>query len=172
MHLEFQSLSGPLRVQRNECKLTLDFPLQATGPVLRNEQFQKIIGSNLISVVQAYDDLIIELVDEDAVRKLNISPSVWSQFDCRGVIITAKGRKTYDFISRFFAPRVGVDEDPVTGSAHCKLAHYWSKKLGKNKFLAYQASKRGGILEIEVVENRVFLSGKAITVLKGSLAIE
>ncbi len=167
--IEFQSLSGPLRVKKNKDSLTLDFPLQKTGPSLKYEPFQEIFGSNLINVVQAYDDLIIELSNELVVRNFHADPSALAQFDCRGLIITAKGHDVYDFVSRFFAPKVGVNEDPVTGSAHCKLAHYWSEKLKKSKFLAYQASARGGVMEIEIIGNRVFLSGKAITVFKGSL---
>lgn len=169
--LEFQSLSGPLRVKSNHGVITLDFPLQTTGPILESEVFKKIFGANFVSAVQAYDDIIIELHDENAVRTLNVAPSILTQLNCRGVIVTAQGQN-YDFVSRFFAPNVGVDEDPVTGSAHCKLAHYWQEKLGKNKFLAYQASKRGGVIEVEVVKERVLLSGKAITVLKGSLALK
>lgn len=84
----------------------------------------------------------------------------------RGIIVTAKDENKYDFISRFFAPREGINEDPVTGSAHCKLADYWQKKLNKNKFLAYQASERGGEIQVEIKNDRVFLTGKAFTILK------
>jgi PhzF family phenazine biosynthesis protein len=171
-HLEFQSLTGPLKVKKTEDKLTLDFPLQETGPVLASEPFQRVVGSDLLCASQASDDLIIELNDESAVRGLDIPPRVWSQFDSRGVIVTARGSGEFDFISRFFAPRLGIDEDPVTGATHCKLAHYWKAKLGKNKFRAYQASKRGGVLELEVIGERVLISGKAITVLKGTLKLE
>jgi PhzF family phenazine biosynthesis protein len=169
--IELESLSGALKVKKNGVKLTLDFPLQKTGPALDHQQFEGIFESKIISVVQAYDDVIVELKNESAVRELNVSPGALSHFNCRGIIVTAKGDGKYDFVSRFFAPAVGVDEDPVTGSAHCKLAHYWGQKLGKNSFLAYQASQRGGVLEVEISGDRVLLSGKAITVLKGTLAI-
>ena len=87
----------------------------------------------------------------------------------RGVIVTAQS-SSYDFISRFFAPEVGIFEDPVTGSAHCCLGPYWRKKLGKDKFIAYQASKRGGMLKVQVSGERVLISGKAVTVIEGVLS--
>ena len=86
----------------------------------------------------------------------------------RGVIVTAKS-VDYDFVSRFFAPEVGIFEDPVTGSAHCCLGPYWSKKLGKDKLIAYQASERGGVLKVQVNGDRVLISGKAVTVMEGDL---
>jgi len=85
--------------------------------------------------------------------------------------VTAKRNPPYDFISRFFVSRVGVNEDPVTGSAHCKLVEYWQKKLGKSQFLAYQASPRGESLGIRIVSDRVHLSGQAVTVLEGTMKI-
>lgn len=169
--LEFQSLSGPLRVKKIGRKLTLDFPLQTTGPDLPRESFQKILNQDLVHAVQAFDDLILVLEDEDRVREFHVAPARLAELDYRGVIVTAKGKSQYDFVSRFFAPRVGIDEDPVTGSAHCKLAHYWGKKLKKDKFFAFQASPRGGELEIEISGDRVFLTGEAVTVLQGSLLL-
>ena len=87
--------------------------------------------------------------------------------DMRGVILTARSRD-YDFVSRFFAPEIGVFEDPVTGSAHCCLVPYWMNRLGKDKFIAYQASNRGGVLRVQVVDDRVIISGRAVTVLEGN----
>lgn len=88
------------------------------------------------------------------------------QINCLGIIITAKGNDQYDFVSRFFAPREGIFEDPVTGSPHCKLATYWAERLGKNTMIAYQASKRGGIVKVRFENNRVYLTGEALTVIK------
>lgn len=170
-NLEFQSLSGPLRVSKNGEKLTLDFPLQKTGSELDMAPFEKIVGFQIVAAVKAYDDLIVELADEKMVRELKVTPGAWPEFDCRGVIFTAKGQDRYDFVSRFFGVNCGVGEDPVTGSAHCKLAHYWMEKLGKKTFTAYQASARGGVLEIEVVADRVLLTGRAITVMKGEFIV-
>jgi PhzF family phenazine biosynthesis protein len=169
--IEFDSLSGILKVRKSGDKLTLDFPLQSTGAVLERQAIQQMIGTEVKNVVQACDDIIVELPNENEVRKLDIPASSWAQLECRGVIVTAKGSGDYDFVSRFFAPRVGVDEDPVTGSAHCKLAHYWKEKLGKNQFTACQASRRGGVIEINVVSDRVLLTGSAVTVIRGDLQI-
>lgn len=156
--IQFESLSGILRVFRNKNFLTLDFPLQETGPNLDTKYFDEMLGIKVIAVEKAYDDLIIELASEDAVRNFQLSLDKIISIDCRGLIVTAKSIGKYDFISRFFAPRVGVNEDPVTGSAHCKLAYYWRKKLNKNKFVAYQASKRGGELLLEICDSRLHLA--------------
>jgi predicted PhzF superfamily epimerase YddE/YHI9 len=88
----------------------------------------------------------------------------------RGVIVTAKaGAAPYDFVSRFFAPGAGIDEDPVTGSAHCCLGPYWEERLGKSEFVAYQASARGGVVKVKCADSRVELGGQAVTVLRGEL---
>ena len=164
----FDSLSGPLRVYISSANYTLDFPLQKTGKAIQSaaitESFREIVGA-----VEAYDDIIIELATEEALRSYIPQIDKLEKIDCRGIIVTTKGTGEYDFVSRFFAPKVGVNEDPVTGSAHCKLAHYWQQKLNKNDFNAYQASSRGGEIQISVVEDRVHLTGKAITMLKGEL---
>src|SRR5437763_11821493 len=93
-----------------------------------------------------------------------------SKIDTRGVIVTARSdAPDFDFVSRFFAPRVGIDEDPATGSSHCALAPYWREKLSKDQMLAHQISKRGGIIRVTVKGDRVLLGGKAVTVLRGNL---
>lgn len=164
----FDSLSGKLQVTQENDGLQLDFPLQKTGPVLDTDKFEKALGlrREIVNVVKAYDDIIVELDTEDHVRKY--SPDFNSLFflEARGIIVTARG-KEFDFTSRFFAPRVGVNEDPVTGSAHCKLAHYWGEKLGKKEMIAYQTSERGGKICIKVVQDRVLLKGKAVTMMAG-----
>lgn len=166
--ISFESLSGPLFVYKTKNFYTLDFPLQKTGPVLDKIFFEKLLGVKIIAVEQAYDDIIIELADEKTLREINIKANQFNEIKYRGIILTAKADNKYDFISRFFAPSVGVDEDPVTGSAHCKLADYWNKKLNKNKFLAFQASKRGGELMVEIKENdRVYITGSAVTIMQG-----
>src|SRR5262249_32524288 len=88
----------------------------------------------------------------------------------RGIIVTSRSADTkFDFVSRFFAPAVGVDDDPVTGSAHCCLGHFWQKQFGKSEFVAYQASSRGGIIKVRVTKDRAFLAGKAVIVTEGQL---
>ncbi len=166
----FDSLSGPLRVAIASPNYTLDFPLQKTGKQIESaaikESFEKIIQA-----VEAYDDIIIELASEDELQSYVQQIDKLEKIDCRGIIITTKGTGKYDFVSRFFAPKVGVNEDPVTGSAHCKLAHYWQKKLNKNTFKAYQASSRGGELQILIVGDRVHLTGQAVTMLKAEIVV-
>ncbi len=163
--ITFNSLSGELLVYKNDSGITLDFPLQKTGPEIEKNVFEEILLLDVVAVQQAYDDIIVELRHEDMVRQLDVDIEKIKSIDCRGVIVTAAADKAYDFISRFFAPRVGVDEDPVTGSAHCKLAEYWQKKLGKNTLRAYQASQRGGELLLVVHDNRVHITGNAVTVM-------
>jgi PhzF family phenazine biosynthesis protein len=164
------SLSGPLSVLKEAGSMTLNFPLQKTGPNLSADGFIELLDLDqpVISVVQAYDDIIIEMENAQDVRELCLDPKDVHKIDCRALIVTAKGDDHYDFISRFFGPRVGVNEDPVTGSAHCKLAHYWQQKLNKNTFLAYQASERGGEIQISIKGDRVLLTGKAVTILEGN----
>lgn len=168
--IEFDSLSGKLFVCREDNTLSMDFPLQETGPQLNSKSFEELLNlpsGSILNAVQAYDDIILELQEPEMLKKLTPDTSLVMKVDCRGLIITAKSDAPYDFISRFFAPRVGVPEDPVTGSAHCKLAHYWSKKLEKQNLFAYQASQRGGEIIIQVSGNRVSLKGQAVTIMEG-----
>ncbi|MBX9922902.1 MAG: PhzF family phenazine biosynthesis isomerase [Rhabdochlamydiaceae bacterium] len=162
----FESLSGQLKVYSSSSNYTLDFPLQKTGEVIEFPSIKSNFGE-VIQAVQAYDDVIIELPNEEHVRKYIPCISELEKIACRGIIITSKCLGSYDFISRFFAPKVGVNEDPVTGSAHCKLAHYWQQKLNKSDFVAYQASPRGGEIRISIIGDRVHLTGKAVTILAG-----
>lgn len=165
------SLSGQLTVTKKEDDaLILNFPLHKTGPALPVETFieQLDMDKNVLSATQASDnDIILELESAQDLRTINLDPNDILKLGCRDLILTAKAEKPYDFISRVFAPCEGIDEDPVTGSAHCKLAHYWQQKLNKNSFVAYQASKRGGEIHITIQQDRVLLKGHAITVMKG-----
>jgi predicted PhzF superfamily epimerase YddE/YHI9 len=115
-------------------------------------------------------DYLVEVDHEDIVRGLNPDMTRLKKVDTRGVIVTSRSRSAaYDFVSRFFAPAVGVDEDPVTGSAHCCLGPYWGGKLGKQDLRAYQASSRGGILRVGLRDDRVLIGGQAVTVLRAEL---
>ncbi len=118
-------------------------------------------------------DYLIELTSADEVRALTPNHSLLKTLPVRGVIVTSRADtgSTYDFISRFFAPGAGIDEDPVTGSAHCALGPYWAGKLGKTAFFAYQASARGGEMQVALLGDRVLLSGQAVTVLRGDLLL-
>jgi PhzF family phenazine biosynthesis protein len=163
----FDSQSSELRVYKQQQRITLDFPLHRTGISLDKNHFQQSLGVEVVGAVQALEDVIVELYSAAAVTALNVDAEKISAIDCRGVIVTAKASGEYDFISRFFAPREGVLEDPVTGSAHCKLADYWGNKLNKSHLRAYQASARGGALDLSIHGDRVHITGDAVTVLKG-----
>lgn len=165
---KFYTKSGLLTAKINEGWIQLNFPATPEEKIEAPAELIEALGINQIYVGKNIFDYIIEVESEDVVR--NIAPDFTKLMNVpmRGVIVTAKS-KEYDFISRFFAPEIGVFEDPVTGSAHCCLGPYWKKKLGKDIFNAYQASARGGILKVQVVGDRVLISGKAVTVVEGSL---
>lgn len=168
--ITFDSLSGPLFVTKEDKDIILNFPLQKTGEVLPLHLFEKLFKREaIVNAVKAYDDVIVELIDEDFVRELKLDRSHIKEINCRALIVTAKGKPPYDCVSRMYAPRIGVNEDPVCGSAHCKLADYWQQKLGKSELLAYQASPRGGILGLQIFDDRVYLRGHAVTILEGTL---
>ena len=121
-------------------------------------------------VGRSREDLLVELPDEKQVRSLQPDLAALRRIEARGIIVTSRGIGAgYDFVSRFFAPRVGVDEDPVTGSAHCALAPYWSAKLGRDELMGYQVSSRGGKVRTRLSGDRVLLGGQAVTVLRGEL---
>lgn len=167
----FQTHSGELKVVNETGCIAMDFPSQGkflnyTGDL--GGAFDRQL--NVLSAVRALDDLIIEIDSDSDVRELVPNIGKLSKIDCRGIIVTAQDRTgQYDFISRFFAPRVGVNEDPVTGSAHCKLVPYWAEKIGKTAFKAYQASERGGCLDLELVGERVKMRGTAVISTAGEL---
>jgi predicted PhzF superfamily epimerase YddE/YHI9 len=116
------------------------------------------------------DDYLVLTDSEQAVRAMKPDFAKLKPLGIRGVIVTAPAEsRGYDFVSRFFAPGVGIDEDPVTGSAHCCLGPFWMARLKKNELMAYQASARGGVVRVRVAGDRVFLGGEAVTVLKGEL---
>ena len=117
-------------------------------------------------------DYLVEVESEAVVGALAPDFKQLSKVACRGVIVTARSADAqFDFVSRFFAPAAGVDEDPVTGSAHCCLADFWKKRLGKDNFVAFQASARGGVVHVEVREDRVLLGGQAVIVAQGELLV-
>ena len=127
------------------------------------------LGAAPVSAAASTYDLLAELDTEDAVRRLTPDFAALKPFSERGVIVTAEGAGEYDFVSRFFAPSQRIDEDPVTGSAHCVLGPYWGARLARTTMTAYQASARGGIVRVEVAGARVRLGGKAVTVMRGEL---
>jgi len=164
--VRFDSLSGELRAFAMESGYKLDFPMQ---PWDKEVTITGNFGRILQAVSVDDEDVIIEVADEESVCNYKFDLSEIMAIDFSGVIITAKGKGKYDFVSRYFCPKDGIDEDPVTGSAHCKLAYYWGKKLGKSEFYAYQASPRGGEVRLSIHGDRVYLMGYAVTILEGRL---
>lgn len=162
----FASLSGMLKVGHlSSHKYSMDFPLQETGPKLPLQAFQALRLQPLCAV-QADDVAIVE-VSEEALRQFQPDSASIQKLPYRALVLTAKSSMPYDFQSRFFSPKSGVLEDPVTGSAHCKLAHYWQQKMGKNTFHAFQASSRGGEIFLQIHDKRVSLIGEAVTIFEG-----
>lgn len=169
LELNFRTKSGVLSASYRDGRIELDFPSFPAKKVKVAASLQKALGVKPKNVVAVADDLLVELASESAVRKLKPNFALLAKIKVRGIIVTAKATKKHDFISRFFGPAVGVDEDPVTGSAHCALAPYWSERLGRDVMHGYQASERGGEVEVELLGDRVLLRGDAVTVTRGQL---
>ena len=167
--IHFQSRSGPLKVIKNGDLLTLDFPASNNLPVMQFEELTDGLGVRPLEVVKSRDYLAL-YGSESNILEIQPDFSKLKNLDSLGIIITAPGDNS-DFVSRFFAPAAGVNEDPVTGSAHTMLIPFWADKLKKNKLHAYQISKRGGELWCELVNDRVLISGKAVTYLEGEITI-
>ncbi|MGA2785159.1 MAG: PhzF family phenazine biosynthesis protein [Candidatus Bathyarchaeia archaeon] len=166
----FHTRSGLLTAERKDEWIELDFPALPDKQVTVPKTLSKILGAKPRYVGKSRMDYIVEVDSEKTVRKMTPNASQLAELPFRGLIVTAPAAsKPYDFVSRFFAPRVGIYEDPVTGSAHCCLGPYWQKRLGKDEFLAQQVSARGGILRVRVWGKRVKISGEAVTVLRAEL---
>ena len=162
--LRFETLSGLLLVSKDGELLTLDFPAKPATPTKPPDGLLSALGASAVYVGRSEFDYLVEVESTKALRNLKPDFAVLRKLPVRGVIVTAPSDDArFDFMSRFFAPAVGVDEDPVTGSAHCTLATYWAAKLGKTKFDACQVSARGGLLKVELAGDRVRLRGKAKT---------
>jgi predicted PhzF superfamily epimerase YddE/YHI9 len=145
----------------------MDFPAEAPQPADAPAGLLEALGVESIAVTRNRMDYLLELADEAAVRAVRPDFVQLRAVEARGVIVTARSTdRSYDFVSRFFAPRVGVNEDPVTGSAHCCLSPYWSGKLGRAALRGYQASVRGGTVGVTLDGRRVRLRGRAITILR------
>jgi predicted PhzF superfamily epimerase YddE/YHI9 len=169
--IEFLTLSGTLKVRKEGGWLHMDFPAIPTHEVDVPDTLSKAYPRKIISAAGSELDLILELKNEKAVKDFLPDFNIIEAIEYRGVIVTAKGQDGIDFVSRFFGPRVGVPEDPVTGSAHVLLGDFWMKKLGKSTFNAQQVSQRGGDLKVQMKGDRVLLSGQAITVMESNLLI-
>jgi PhzF family phenazine biosynthesis protein len=169
----FHTRSGALSATRVDgAAIALDFPASPAVPVPAPAGLAAALGAEPRRVGRSRFDLLVELGDEAAVRGLAPDIAALARMDARGIIVTAAAEAAggdYDFVSRFFAPAVGVDEDPVTGSAHCVLGPYWAERSGRDEVVGYQASARGGTVRVQVRGERVTLIGRAVTVLRAEL---
>jgi PhzF family phenazine biosynthesis protein len=166
----FHAISGLLLASKVGDLIELNFPATMVTPTQAPEGLEAALGTKILSVNDARWDLLVELESEEVVRNLKPDIPALSQVERRAIIVTGKAvTKGLDFVSRMFAPNVGIPEDPVTGSAHCALGPYWMEILGKSEFTAFQASKRGGTVYVTVDGDRVRLRGHAVTVFKAEL---
>lgn len=161
---------GSLYVTHIDSAFELDFPVDLLEPTSLPYGLVEAFNVEPIDAFRGKDDYLLVFENESQIRSLEPNFEAISSVDARGVICTAKGDNV-DFVSRFFGPQSGIDEDPVTGSAHTSLAPYWSEKLSKSKFTACQLSKRGGYLEVSLVDKRVKISGSAVLYLKGTITV-
>ncbi len=169
----FHTRSGLLTAKCSDGWIELDFPVtreQASEPPAELLEALGVTAPRYVG--RNKFDYIVEVASEEDVRRLRPNHAKLRQIPVRGVIVTSRSANgEYDFVSRFFAPGSGVDEDPVTGSAHCCLTPYWAERLKKRELIAYQASPRGGMLRVRLDGDRVKLAGRAVTVFRGELAV-
>lgn len=167
--LRFTSQSGQLSATQQDGIICLDFPSQPPKPYPLTFEIAAALGGEPLNAFAA-EDLIVCYSDASEIEILSPDIQALAQLPFRGVCVTAPGNGNgYDFVSRFFAPAVGVNEDPVTGSTHTELTPLYAEQTGRTQFIARQVSKRGGILQVKLEENRVFIAGKAVTALEGEL---
>lgn len=168
--IHFTSKSGDLYVKKDKKQLVLNFPCDRIKKIKTPNVLIDGIGISPEETYKGVSDYMMIYKDQKQIEKIKPDFKCLLQTGVRGVIVTAKG-KDADFVSRFFGPGVGIDEDPVTGSAHTTLIPYWSKKLGKDKMTAIQLSKRKGVLQCRYLNERVEIGGKAITYLIGEIEV-
>lgn len=169
--IRFQTKSGELRVKSDGEWIEMDFPLIPTVTDQHLFFVDKLMGYSIVGSAKLRRNWIFEFSTYQEVESFVPDFALISLHSEEGIIVTAAGKAPFDIYSRFFGPNVGVPEDPVTGFAHCALMDYWHQKIGKTQLHAFQASKRGGSLFLEKKGERVWLRGKAVTVLTGSLEI-
>jgi predicted PhzF superfamily epimerase YddE/YHI9 len=171
--IRFSTRSGILKAARRGGDIELDFPLKPEEAADAPPGLLEAVGAWPRYVGRNQFDYLVEVESEAVLRATAPNFRALAAVPARGVILTSRSADPrFDFVSRFFAPTAGIDEDPVTGSAHCCLGPFWAKRLGKTEFTAYQASARGGVVKVRVVEDRAFLGGQAVTVARGELLVE
>lgn len=171
----FDTLSDRLVCRRApDGSIEMDFPARRSVPCAPPEGLARALGAEPLAVLRNVDDYLVELDSAARVRALAPDFGALSRVEARGVVVTAAADERegsgVDFVSRFFGPRVGVDEDPVTGSAHCALAPYWAARAGKRELVGHQLSSRGGFVRVRLEGERVVLIGRAVTIFRGELA--
>lgn len=168
----FFSKSGPLGARRRGEWIELDFPARREQESPPPPGLTEGLGASPVYVGRNVDDYLALLESERTVRELQPDHTRLRRLGVRGVVVTARAESPgFDFVSRFFAPGSGIDEDPVTGSAHCCLGPFWQGRLGKSEFTACQVSARGGVIRVRVDGERVLIGGQAVTVLRGELTV-
>ena len=168
----FHTASGLLTAGLCGDRIELDFPATPDEPADAPEGLEDILGAEVLAFRSSRFDHLAEVASEAVVRGLRPGPRAPESAAVRGLMVTSRASTPgFDFVSRFFGPAVGIDEDPVTGSAHCCLGPYWAGRLGKTELSAYQASARGGVVGVTVAGNRVRLRGQAVTILAADLLL-
>ena len=166
----FHTRSGLLTAERKGKEIELNFPATLEEQTDAPPGLSEALGAIFKYVGKSKFDYLVEVDSEEIVQNLKPNFTLLRTLPVRGIMVTsASSSSDYDFVSRFFAPGAGIDEDPVTGSAHCCLGPYWRARLGKAELMAYQASERGGVIRVRVAGDRVHLAGRAVTVLRGKL---
>jgi PhzF family phenazine biosynthesis protein len=168
--VRFDSKSGELRVERAGDLLALDFPSRPPHPIPHDPRIAAALGKTPREVLAARDLLVVYDRESD-VREMRPDFAALAAHEAFGFIVTAEGDRS-DFVSRFFVPRAGINEDPVTGSAHCTLVPYWSRRLGKNRLHALQISERGGELFCEDHGERIRIAGRAVRYMSGRILLQ
>jgi len=167
----FHTASGALTVNWTNGGYVMDFPVRPSEPVATPTGLAEALGVVPVEVLSDAFNYIVLLESAQLVRDLAPDIAAIARMDRSGLVVTAPGDETYDFVSRYFAPAKGIPEDPVTGGAHCALAPYWAKRLGKTAFRAYQASRRGGEITCRLAGDRVELEGSCVFYLEGEVEI-
>jgi len=166
----FHTRSGLLLADRRGDWIELDFPIKIATVAEPPAELLPALGVQAVAVAKNSFDYLVEVESEEILRGISPDHTVLRKIPVRGVIVTARSSTAgFDFISRFFAPGSGIDEDPVTGSSHTALGPYWCAKLGKSEMTGYQASPRGGVVRVRVNGDRIILGGQAVTVLEAEL---
>ncbi len=170
--IRFSTKSGILTAKKRGTQVWLNFPAEPESPAPVPDGLFEALGVRLLYVGKNRFDYLIEVESESVVREMRPDFGMLAKIPARGFIVTSRAEKSgFDFVSRFFAPSLGINEDPVTGSAHCCLAPFWQRHLDQSEFIAYQASERGGEVRVRVEGDRVKLGGQAVTIWSGELAV-